>query len=259
MNRICLGEFELLPSERMLLSGGSRLELGARAFDLLLVLAENPGRLVSKAELIEHVWPSVIVDENNLPAQIANLRRVLGAEAIRTVPGFGYRLELPVTTDDAPDLRKAAAPRQEPLVAPRRACPVQLAPLVGREQELVDLHAALGCTRLVTLVGMGGVGKTRLAQEILTEEAGRPGGAVAWVPLGAVKDVQHVPSAIALALVILDPSWDRARDRDLYGAGRERHARGGELSFGAPANVIIANSSFKRSHHPKNTALFIVG
>lgn len=48
MNRIRLGAFELLPSERMLLSGGRQVELGARAFDLLLVLIANAGRLVSK-------------------------------------------------------------------------------------------------------------------------------------------------------------------------------------------------------------------
>ncbi|HEY2590395.1 MAG TPA: winged helix-turn-helix domain-containing protein, partial [Steroidobacteraceae bacterium] len=91
MDLIRVGPFELYPSERLLRAGGKPLELGARAFDLLLVLVENPGRLVSKATLIERVWPRLVVDENNLPAQIASLRRALGAGAIRTVPGFGYR------------------------------------------------------------------------------------------------------------------------------------------------------------------------
>ena len=201
MSRIRLGEFELLPSERMLLSAGSPLELGGRAFDLLLVLVENVGRLVSKTTLIERVWPRLVVDENNLPAQIANLRRVLGAGAIQTVPGFGYRLELSVATD-APNSPGELAARHEPLV-PRRAWPIQLAPLAGREHELTELREALRSSRLVTLVGIGGVGKTRLAQEILTTE---PDGVAVWVPIGDVQEVQHVPSAIALAVGVSLPA-----------------------------------------------------
>src|SRR3984893_16225673 len=97
MDLLRIGTFELCPSERMLCAEGKPVDLGARAFDLLLVLAEHHGRLVTKATLLDRVWPRVVVDENNLPAQIASLRRVLGAGAIRTVPGFGYRLELPVS------------------------------------------------------------------------------------------------------------------------------------------------------------------
>src|SRR5215831_14675497 len=96
MDLVRVGAFELFPSERKLCAAGQQLDLGARAFDLLLVLVENPGRLVTKTTLLERVWPRLVVDENNLPAQIAALRRVLGPGAIRTVPGFGYRLELEV-------------------------------------------------------------------------------------------------------------------------------------------------------------------
>ena len=106
MDVIRIGSFELYPSERMLCAAGKPVDLGARAFDLLLVLVEHQGRLVTKSTLLERVWPRLVVDENNLPAQIASLRRVLGAGAIRTVPGFGYRLELPVSsparTEQAP-------------------------------------------------------------------------------------------------------------------------------------------------------------
>src|ERR1700690_3359585 len=97
MDLIRFGAFELYPSERMLCAADKPVELGARAFDLLLVLVEHQGRLVTKATLLERVWPRLVVDENNLPAQIASLRRVLGAGAIRTVPGFGYRLELEIS------------------------------------------------------------------------------------------------------------------------------------------------------------------
>src|SRR5262245_35013181 len=97
MDLIRIGAFEVYPADRRLCSAGRPVDVGARAFDLLLVLAESPGRLVTKSTLIERVWPRLVVDENNLPAQIASLRRVLGAGAIRTVPRFGYRLDLPVS------------------------------------------------------------------------------------------------------------------------------------------------------------------
>jgi predicted ATPase/DNA-binding winged helix-turn-helix (wHTH) protein len=205
---IRVGDFELFPSERRLSAAGKPVELGARAFDLLLVLVENPGRLVTKAALIERVWPRVIVDENNLPAQIAGLRKILGADAIRTVPGFGYRLELPVRSCEATNTAPAspAAPLEpvsvpEPvLCVPRRSWPNRLGPLVGRDSEVREIQAALAGANLVTIVGMAGVGKTRMAQELLACEAAKPGAAVAWVSLGPLRDAQHVAPAIAGAL-----------------------------------------------------------
>ncbi len=77
MDCIRVGDFELYPAERRLCAAGKPVELGARAFDLLLVLVEYQGRLVTKSTLLERVWPRLVVDENNLPAQIASFRRVL--------------------------------------------------------------------------------------------------------------------------------------------------------------------------------------
>src|ERR1700751_6018128 len=136
MNVILVGSFELYPSERMLCAAGKPVDVGARAFDLLLVLVEHQGRLVTKSTLLERVWPRIVVDENNLPAQIASLRRILGAGAIRTVPGFGYRLELSVSSPAKAEQASASAtppavletPR---LSVPRRAWPNRLGPLIG--------------------------------------------------------------------------------------------------------------------------------
>jgi predicted ATPase/DNA-binding winged helix-turn-helix (wHTH) protein len=191
MDCISVGAFELYPSERRLTLAGKPVDLGARAFDLLLVLVEHQGRLVTKATLLERVWPRVIVDENNLPAQIAALRRVLGAGAIRTVPGFGYRLDLAVGKS------AESAPR---LSLPHRAWPNRLAPLIGRDVDLRNLLEALDRGCLVTIVGAAGVGKTRIAQEIVVREADRSGAAVAWVSLQPLREAQHVPAAIAVAL-----------------------------------------------------------
>jgi predicted ATPase/DNA-binding winged helix-turn-helix (wHTH) protein len=205
MDLLRIGAFELYPSERRLCASGRPVEIGARAFDLLQVLAENPGRLVSKATLLERVWPRLVVDENNLPAQIASLRRILGAGAIRTVPGFGYRLELAIAveggTDAATPSTAPAGQRETPrLFVPRRAWPERLAPLVGREADLRGVEEALGRACLVTVVGGLGVGKTRLAQEILSRASQAPNAAAAWVSLESLDAAQHVPSAIALAL-----------------------------------------------------------
>jgi predicted ATPase/DNA-binding winged helix-turn-helix (wHTH) protein len=227
MDWMRLGALELHPAERLLLRDGQAVELGARAFDLLLVLAEQPGRLVTKATLLERVWPKLVVDENNLPTQVASLRRALGAGAIRTVPGFGYRLELPVSPSGGvpsgltamngaatPGIAQghgsalAGVPAQ---VAPTRAAaalppwPGRLAPLVGRERELAELHATLARASLVTLVGVPGVGKTRLAQELLALAASESRGAVAWVALQPLATLQQVPGALALALGLPPP------------------------------------------------------
>jgi len=208
MDRIRVGAFDLNPRDRLLLAGGKPAELGARAFDMLLVLVENPGRLVTKATLLERVWPRLVVDENNIPAQIASLRRVLGAGAIRTVPGFGYRLELEVTSAGSAEQPPAvhSTSRDMPrLSVPRRAWPDRLGSLLGRDDDVRAVREALGRSSLVTVVGVAGVGKTRLAQEILARESENPGAAVAWVSLAPLDDVRHVPSAIALALGISLP------------------------------------------------------
>lgn len=195
MERIRVGSFELLPRERLLCRAGKPVELGARAFDLLLVLAEHPGRLVTKATLLERVWPRLVVDENNLPAQIASLRRVLGAGAIRTVPKYGYRLDLEVGAPGvAPEVPAAPA-----AIAARHAAN-RLGPLVGREQEVRAAQAALARACLLTIVGGAGIGKTRLAQEILARETERAGTRVGWISLEPLDDAGLVPSAIALAL-----------------------------------------------------------
>ena len=90
---IDFGRFRVLPHRRELLADNRPVELGGRAFDVLMVLIEARGAVVSKETLMERVWPGRIVDENNLPAQITALRRAFGADRdlIRTVPGRGYQ------------------------------------------------------------------------------------------------------------------------------------------------------------------------
>jgi len=90
------GEFELHPTERLLKESGGSISLQPKAFDALLCLVRRAGRLVSKRELTETLWPSVHVSEANLTNIVVNLRRVVGRDSIGTVSKHGYRFELPV-------------------------------------------------------------------------------------------------------------------------------------------------------------------
>jgi DNA-binding winged helix-turn-helix (wHTH) protein len=87
------GRFQVLLRRRELLADGTTVELGTRAFDLLLALLEADGSLVPKGELMRRVWPGIVVAEENLKVQIFALRRALGKDRdfIRTEFGRGYR------------------------------------------------------------------------------------------------------------------------------------------------------------------------
>src|ERR1700760_2361577 len=89
---LAFGRYRLFPHRRELLCDDRPIKLGARALDVLMVLVETPGTLVSKDVLLARVWPDRMVEEGNLQAQVTALRRALGAdrELIRTVPGRGY-------------------------------------------------------------------------------------------------------------------------------------------------------------------------
>ena len=94
------GRFRLLPHRRELRADGVAVELGSRAFDVLMVLVEARGGLVTKDEILSRVWPDTVVEENNLVVQISTLRKALGEDRdlIRTVSGQGYRFVAEIRT-----------------------------------------------------------------------------------------------------------------------------------------------------------------
>jgi DNA-binding winged helix-turn-helix (wHTH) protein len=87
------GRFRVLLRRRQLVADGVPIELATRGFDLLLALAEADGSLVTKEELMNRVWPGIVVAEENLKVQISALRKALGEDRdfIRTEFGRGYR------------------------------------------------------------------------------------------------------------------------------------------------------------------------
>jgi predicted ATPase/DNA-binding winged helix-turn-helix (wHTH) protein len=205
--RLRFGRIELRPAERQLRIDGHGVALGARAFDVLLALSERAGRLVTKHELLDLVWPDTVVEENNLPAQVSQLRKVLGRDVIATIPGRGYRFVVLPSSDAAPEAGAAASPRVVDAVpAPLRLrtnLAEGLPTLIGRDDDLARLGALIDAHRLVTLVGAGGMGKTRLAQALLhgrrADNERYPHG-VCWIELGAASDAAALPHVIAAAL-----------------------------------------------------------
>jgi DNA-binding winged helix-turn-helix (wHTH) protein len=95
------GRFRVLLRQRQLLADGLPVELGTRAFDLLVVLLEAEGSLVSKEELLSRAWPGIVVSEENLKVQISTLRKALGADrdVIHTEFGRGYRFTAPLRSN----------------------------------------------------------------------------------------------------------------------------------------------------------------
>jgi len=117
------GRFELNPSTRQVMIDNQPLPLGARAFDVLLALIERRDRLVTKNELLELVWPGVVVEENNLMVQVSALRKLLGGDAIATIAGRGYRFtltldqEAPLVAAHPPDKLGAPFDEKTPSIA----------------------------------------------------------------------------------------------------------------------------------------------
>ena len=170
---------ELQTEQRLLNVNGRDCQVGARAFDLLLALVERRDRVVLKSELLELVWPRIVVEENNLPVQVGSLRKLLGPHAIATIPGRGYRFVAPLiepavvlaeyghlALTDSPThgAAQASAPPSADRVTTRST-------LVGRADELALLATMLDAHRLVTVVGAGGIGKSRLAQAVSAGQA----------------------------------------------------------------------------------------
>ncbi len=121
------GRFRLLPHRRELRADGVAVELGSRAFDVLMVLVEARGALVTKDEILSRVWPDTVVEENNLAVQISTLRKALAEDrdSIRTVSGRGYRFVAEIRT----------SPAEAAQSTPSSNLPMTVSSLIGRESE----------------------------------------------------------------------------------------------------------------------------
>ena len=188
----------------MVLVDGEPSSPGARAFDVLMALLNHRERVVSKDELLDTVWPGLVVEENNLQAQVSALRKLLGPQAIVTIPGRGYRFVL--EADDAAEPNETAAMAANTRAAPATALPTPtnlphaLTPLIGRQADMAQLGALMAQHRLLTIVGAGGIGKSLIAQWLLHERRSAFAHGVAWVDLAPVSSPDMVASSVIGAL-----------------------------------------------------------
>jgi len=165
---IALGRFRIFPRSRQLVAGEEVVPLGSRAFDMLLALIEAEGQLVSNDTLRKRIWgPGTNVDDHNISAQIWTIRKALGEEGrfIANDRGRGYRFTGPISWElrGRTPLTAAAGPHGLTTEVAQTNIAPPLSALIGRESELSVLSELLRTHRLVTLTGLGGVGKTSLA------------------------------------------------------------------------------------------------
>jgi predicted ATPase/DNA-binding winged helix-turn-helix (wHTH) protein len=198
------GGWEIDLGQRELRAHGVPVPIGNRAFEIISVLVQSAGKLVSKDDLLGRVW-GAIVEENTIQVHISAIRKALGADRgmLKTISGRGYRLlgswtilqearasAEPIYFEQA---RKSVRPFQTNL-------PLRTSDLIGRDGAVQHLRNLLSAYRAVTLTGPGGIGKTSLALEVARNLFPSFQGDAWLVELVSLSDPGLVPLAAASAL-----------------------------------------------------------
>jgi predicted ATPase/DNA-binding winged helix-turn-helix (wHTH) protein len=210
---VTFGRFQVSPLRRELLADGQPIKLGGRTFDVLVTLIEAHGAVVTKDELMERVWPGLIVEDNNVQGHVSALRAAFGADRdlIRTVSGRGYQFTgeiRPVTAlPDEVNTKGQAAAQPEPSLPPTNL-PEQVSELIGRDDKLREILDFAPTHRLITLTGAGGVGKTRLALAVARQLLPQFVDGVWLADFSAVSDPASVFAKVACAVGIQPPAGD---------------------------------------------------
>ncbi|RAX41127.1 ATP-binding protein [Rhizobium tropici] len=213
---ISFGRYRIFPRLRILVRDGVKLEIGPRAIDVLWLLVKADGNVVTKEHLLDVVWSGVAVEENNLQAQMSAIRRAFGADRdmIRTELGLGYRL---VKKESRQPVSDAVTDRiGMPLL------PAALTRLLGRDSELSEIRSLFDKGRLLTIVGTGGVGKTRSVLEFAQRLAEQQVHDVRFAEMAKVAEGDLVEPTLANALQV--PSLDARYIRQAFGGSATRHS-----------------------------------
>ena len=192
------GPFRLVPGRRVLQFDGSDIAIGARALDLLAVLLRHAGGTVSHRDLMRAVWPGLVIEESSLRSQIKLIRRALSvcpatAMLVTNVPGRGYAFLGEV---------RATPPAGE-IAAPFAALAQEEAPsdpaLFGRSRAIEELCGSLGNSRIVSIVGAGGVGKTTVARAIAHQVEASFRDGVVFVSFSTATDAGRAMALLSIA------------------------------------------------------------
>jgi predicted ATPase/DNA-binding winged helix-turn-helix (wHTH) protein/tetratricopeptide (TPR) repeat protein len=193
------GPFELSTRERVLRRDGVVLPLGSRALDILIYLAERPGEVIGKKQLIDQVWSDVNVEEGSLRVHVAAIRKALadgqfGNRYVANVQGRGYSFVGQVAHLEGGAIDKRDRAQNE------AGLPAQPLRMIGRDPVLDDVKDRVRNDRFVTLLGPGGIGKTTVAVATGHAMAEEFNGGVHFVDLGGLTDPRHVPAAVGTSL-----------------------------------------------------------
>jgi predicted ATPase/DNA-binding winged helix-turn-helix (wHTH) protein len=206
--KLRFGPFILSVGERILRRDGQVLPLGGRALDILIYLADRPGEVIAKQELIDHVWSDVSVEEGSLRVHVAAIRKALGDgqhgnRYIANIKGRGYSFVGTVVP-----LAGSKESRNNRFRRQGRLLPVRPFMMVGRETVISEVRGKLRDERFATLLGPGGIGKTTIALAVGRAVTREFSGNVYFVYLDSLTDPQHVPGAVATSLGLALKSKD---------------------------------------------------
>jgi DNA-binding winged helix-turn-helix (wHTH) protein len=212
------GRYRIFPRLRLLLRDGVKVDIGTRAFDVLWMLVQADGELVAKDRLLDTVWSRVVVEENNLQAQMSAIRRALGADRgmVRTEFGRGYRL----VAEKQKTPRSKAEPSEVKRLTPS-SLPLPLTSLLGRAADHQEIGRLFDKSRLVTITGAGGVGKTRIALELGRSLAEHFQDGVNLAEIAEISEDELVGPTLAGAPQIPSPDIEHADLIDRVPLGRQ--------------------------------------
>ncbi|NWB97054.1 helix-turn-helix transcriptional regulator [Pseudomonas gingeri] len=194
------GPYRIYPGQRLIMEGDQPLRLGRRAMDILLILLENAGNVVSKQQLIARIWPKSVVEDTNLRVHMAALRKALGdgqagQRYIVTVAQRGYSFVAPFSLEAIEQSPESDSPPPS-----GHNLPVRRTRMIGRQTLVATVVTQLPAQRFITLVGPGGMGKTTVALRVAEQLIGHYRDGIRLLDLAPISDPRMISAHLATLL-----------------------------------------------------------